>query len=382
MIIKNCNIIFLDKIEKGSVLIKDGKIIEINPTNFSCDDVIDGKDLYLSPGFIDVHIHGSGGYDTMNSNYNSINEISKIICKYGTTAFLPTTMTMSPSNISKALTSIKSAMINGTDGAKVLGAHLEGPFINPKAIGAQNPKFLMKPSLENYTSLVGNNGDSVVSITMAPEIKGANELAEYLSSTGIICSIGHTKANYEEAITGINHGFSHATHLFNTMTPFTHRNPGTVGAIFNTDISTEIICDGIHISYPALQIAFKQKGTDKMLLVTDSIEACGLEDGNYLLGGQNVIVKNGVARLENGILAGSTLTLNIAVKNIYKNFKYPLNEVIKMASFNCAKFCNMADRKGQIKAGYDADLILFDDDINVKLTIVEGQIVYSCLEAE
>lgn len=379
MIIKNCNIIFLDKIEKGSVLIKDGKIIEINPTNFSYYDIIDGKGLYLSPGFIDIHIHGIGGYDTMNGNYNAINEISKTICKYGTTSFLPTTMTMSPSDISKALTAIKTAKIKGTDGAKVLGAHLEGPFISPEAIGAQNPTFLMNPSLKNYISIVGNNGDCVVSITMAPELEGANELAEYLSSMGIICSIGHTKANYEEVIRGINHGFSHCTHLFNAMTPFTHRDPGTVGAVFNTDISAETICDGIHISYPSLQIAFKQKGLDKILMITDSMEACGLKDGNYLLGGQDVIVKNGAARLVNGTLAGSTLTLNNGVKNIYRNLDYPLYEVVKMASYNSAKFCNISHRKGQIKVGYDADLILFDENINIKLTMLEGKIVFNNL---
>lgn len=377
MLIKNCNIIYLDKIEKGSVLIENGKIKEINPSNVNGTEVIDAEGLYLSPGFIDVHIHGAGGCDTMDGTVESINTIAKTIVEHGTTSFTPTTMTVAAEDIRKSMKVIKKLKEEGTEGANVLGAHLEGPFISPKAIGAQNPNFLLAPSVENYNKIVGDYGDAVVSITMAPEVEGAKELIKYLSDNGVTVSMGHTKATYDEAIEGIKCGACHSTHLYNAMTPFTHREPGVVGATFDTDITTETISDGIHISYPALRTAYKQKGTDKVLLVSDAMEACGMPDGQYSLGGQDVIVKNGAARLLDGTLAGSVLTLDKAVKNIYSNSNYPLNEVVRMATYNGAKHCHVEDHKGLIKEGYDADLILFNEDIEIQKVFVKGKKVYN-----
>lgn len=376
MLIKNCKIIFEDRIEEGSVLIENGKIKEINPSNYE-GETIDAKGQYLSPGFVDIHIHGAGGHDTMDGTFEAINEIAKTIAKFGTTSFTPTTMTVAIEDINKAMLVIKKAKTEGTDGANVLGAHLEGPFISPNAIGAQNPNFLQAPSVETYKTMVGEAADAVTSITLAPEVPGADELIKYLTEEGVACSIGHTKATYEQAMEGIKCGCCHSTHLFNAMTPFTHREPGVVGATFDSDISTETISDGIHISYPALRTAYKQKGTDKVMLVTDAMMACGMPNGMYSLGGQDVEVKDGAARLMNGVLAGSILTLDKAIKNVYSNTDYPLYEVVKMASLNGAKFCKVADRKGIIKVGYDADLVLFDEDINVSTTIVNGKVVYS-----
>lgn len=377
MLIKNCNIIYLDKIEKGSILVENGKIKEINPSNVNDTEVIDAEGLYLSPGFIDVHIHGAGGCDTMDGTVESINTIAKTIVQHGTTSFTPTTMTVAAEDIRKSMEVIKKLKEEGTEGANVLGAHLEGPFISPKAIGAQNPNFLLAPSVENYNKIVGDYSDAVVSITMAPEVEGAKELIKYLSDNGVTVSMGHTKATYDEAIEGIKCGACHSTHLYNAMTPFTHREPGVVGATFDTDITTETISDGIHISYPALRTAYKQKGTDKVLLVSDAMEACGMPDGQYSLGGQDVIVKNGAARLLDGTLAGSVLTLDKAVKNIYNNSGYPLNEVVRMATYNGAKHCHVEDHKGLIKEGYDADLILFNEDIEIQKVFVNGKEVYN-----
>ncbi|MGL5084281.1 MAG: N-acetylglucosamine-6-phosphate deacetylase [Clostridium sp.] len=376
MLIRNCNIIYLDKIEKGSVLVENGKIKEINPTTETSTEVIDGEGLYLSPGFINVHIHGAAGHDTMDGTFLAINEISKSIAKNGTTSFTPTTMTVSIEDIQKSMKVIKEAKENGTDGAIVLGAHLEGPFISPAAIGAQNPNYLERPDIKTYEKMVEGCEDAVVSITVAPEVDGAKELIKELTARGIVCSIGHTKATYEQAIEGIECGCSHSTHLFNAMTPFAHREAGVVGAIFDTDITTETITDGIHISYPSLRIAYKQKTTDKVLLVTDSMMACCMPDGKYSLGGQEVIVSNGAARLLNGSLAGSILTLDKAIDNVNKNTDLPLYEIVKMATYNGAKHCKVEDRKGLIKKGYDADLVLFDENIDIKTVIINGKIVH------
>lgn len=376
MIIKNCKIIFTDRIEEGSVLIKDGKIAEINPRE-NDDEILDAEGLYLSPGFIDIHIHGAGGYDTMDGTIEAINTISKVIMNHGTTSFLPTTMTVSIEDINKSMKVIKKLKEEGSEGANVLGAHLEGPFISPKAIGAQNSEYLLKPSIENYKKIVEGCEDAVTSITLAPEVEGANELIEYLSSNGIVCSAGHTKADYKEMMESIKHGISHTTHLYNAMTGFTHREPGVVGAVFDSDITTETISDGIHISYPALKLAYKVKTTDKVMLVSDAMMACCMKDGKYALGGQDVYVKEGAARLENGALAGSVLTIDKAVENVYKNCNIPLHEAVKMAAYNPAKHCGVEDRKGLINKGYDADLILFDENINIKKVFINGKEKYS-----
>jgi N-acetylglucosamine-6-phosphate deacetylase len=374
MIIKNCKIIFQDNIENGEVLIKDGKIEKINPNSFYDEETIDGEGCYLSPGFIDVHIHGAGGFDTMDGTVESINSISKVIAAYGTTSFLPTTMTCALEDIKKAIEAAAACMKEGTDGAQVVGVHLEGPYISPQMIGAQNPNYVEKPSMDSFNYIVGDHISSIKSITLAPEVNGAKELIEYIKGLGIVVSIGHSKATYNEAVEGIKWGIGHSTHLYNAMTPFSHREPGIVGAVFDTDITTETISDGIHITYPALRIAYNQKGFDKVLLVTDAMMACGMPEGKYSLGGQDVFVKNGAARLKEGNLAGSILTLDKAIRNVYKNNNYALYEVVKMATYNGAKHCGIADRKGLIKEGYDADLVLFDEDINIKKVIINGKV--------
>ncbi len=373
MIFKDFNVIFPDRIEKATVQIKGGKIISFHPDE-SKDDVILGQGRYLSPGFIDIHIHGAGNHDTMEGTFEALDTISKTIAIHGTTAFLPTTMTVSLQDIKTAVDVAKEAQ-DKVSGASILGVHLEGPFINKMAIGAQNPNFVEKPTLENFKAMVGEHIDFIKNITIAPEVDGALELIPYLRENNINVSMGHTKATYEEAMEGIKAGVNHSTHLFNAMTPFTHREPGVVGAIFDTDVSTETISDGIHVSYPSLRTAYKLKTSDKVLLITDAMMACGMPDGTYSLGGQPVISKNGAARLESGALAGSILTMDRAVQNVFNHTNLPLHEVIKMASYNGAKFIGVEDRKGKIALNYDADLLILDESLEVEQVYILGKSV-------
>lgn len=373
MIIKNCNVIFEDRIEKTDIWVKDSKIYKIGQNIIGNDCIIEGDGLFLSPGFIDIHIHGAGGFDTMDGSYEALNNISKAIAAHGTTAFLPTTMTCSIEDINKAMKAVKEAVERGTSGAEVLGVHLEGPFISKEAIGAQNPDFVLKPSVETFRKIADPYIDYVKEVTIAPELEGAEELIHYLKDKGIVASIGHTSAGYRKTIESISWGASHSTHLFNAMKGLHHRDAGVVGALFDTDITTEIICDGIHIDYPVIRIALNQKTTDKVMLITDAMMACCMKEGRYSLGGQAVIVEGGAARLESGALAGSVLTQDKAVRNVYKNTNYPLHEIIKMVTYNAAKHCKVEDRKGLIKEAYDADLVLFDEDINIKKVFLKGK---------
>ena len=381
MLITNCQIIFKDQIKKGAVEIKNGCIKKIYsecyPKNKKGLQLIDAKGMYLSPGFIDIHIHGAGGADVMEGTTEAISKVAQAIVKHGTTSFVPTTMTVSASEINQTVQAVKALMSGETKGAQVLGVHLEGPFVSPQAIGAQNPKYLLMPSVEAYKKLIEGCEDTVLSLTLAPELEGAKEVIEYAASRGVKCSAGHSKATYREMRTAMKWGISHITHLYNGMTPFTHREPGIVGAAFDSDMTVELIADGIHSDYPALRIACKQKTSDKIILITDAMMACTMPEGEYTLGGQAVFLKAGAARLANGVLAGSVLTLDQAINNVFTHCKLPLYEIVKMATYNPARFCKLEHRKGLIREGYDADLVLFDDAIHVKKVWIRGKECYS-----
>lgn len=375
MLIKNIKIVFPDSIVPGSVVIQNDKIYKIflNHNPRYDGETLDGENLYLSPGFIDIHIHGALGCDTMDATKESLSNISNTILQHGVTSFLPTTMTCSKEDIRKAIQNISEVMKSNSLDNNILGVHLEGPFISKEKIGAQNPNFLLEPSVENFKDIVGDYEEIIKIVTLAPEIDGANELISYLKEKNIVASIGHSNAKYEQTLESIKQGISHATHLYNAMSSFNHREPGAVGAILNSNITAECILDGVHIHYGALDIALKIKSTNKIILITDAMSACCMKDGNYSLGGQDVIVKDSSARLKNGALAGSVLTLDKAVKNVKDNLDIPLYEIIKLLTINPSKVCGTQRTKGIIKENYDADLILFDEDINIKHVFVGGK---------
>lgn len=338
--------------------------------------VIDAKGMYVTPGLIDVHVHGSCGADIMDQTVEAIELISQGIAKNGVTSFLPTTMTMSREDIYGALDIVRECMNRTLNGAKVLGAHLEGPFINAIYKGAQPERYIIKPSydfIKEYT-------DVIKLVTYAPEMDDNYSFTkEVKEKTDITLSIGHTNATYNQAKQAFACGCSHVTHLFNAMTPLNHREPGVVGAALTSDVFTELIADTIHVNKELFQFILDNKGKDKMILITDSMRAGCMKDGKYDLGGQEVIVKDGAARLSSGTLAGSVLTLNKAIYNFFRNTDATFDEVIHMATLNPATSIGVSDFKGSLEIEKDADIAIFDEEMNCYLSIVEGREVYNKL---
>jgi N-acetylglucosamine-6-phosphate deacetylase len=384
--IVNGKLVMVDKIIHDSVIVFEEKIISIiNKDNFlqykeeykkeykEEIQVIDAKGNYVSPGFIDIHIHGSGGYDTMDATTEALKVISTTIAANGVTAYLPTTMTMDRDSIYSALNAIRESMSLEIKGAKILGVHMEGPFINEKYKGAQKSDNIIKPDY----SIIKDYLDIIKIITLAPEKDEEHSFIKKVKrNSKITLSIGHSDASYEETIKAIEDGITHATHTFNAMTPLNHRKPGIVGAVFTSDITCELIADTIHVHPAIFNILINIKHKDKLVLITDSMRAGCIKSGIYELGGQEVIVKSGAARLKDGTLAGSVLTLNKGVKNMLEYSDLEVYEAVAMATLIPAKVINIDNEKGSLDIGKDADIIIFNREIDVFFTIVEGKIVF------
>lgn len=370
--IVNGKVILHDGIVLKNVFIENDKISEISDRQPTDETIIDAMGAYVSPGFIDVHTHGRGGSDTMYPTFEDLNTISKAALKTGVTTLLPTTMTMPVEDIAKAIENIVTNK-DKVEGAQVLGTHLEGPFFNKVYKGAQPEECMILPTVENYLSFVKEHQNVVRKISIAPELEHSTELIHYLCEKNTVVSLGHTNATYEEAQTAIDAGATSGTHTYNAMTPLTHRAPGVVGAIMiNDSVYAELILDGIHVNYAAAKALLRAKGKDRVILITDSIEAAGLPDGTYKLGNQPVYVKDGQARLENGALAGSIANMNECVKNAYQHLGLTLNEAVNLASYNPAQSLG-ENLLGELKVGNYADIIFFDEDISIQKTMIKGQ---------
>ncbi len=370
-------------IKNGSIGVDyEGKICYIGPPIKSdAEEVIEADNLTLIPGFIDLHIHGSNGYDIMEGNDNKLFRLTEFLASKGVTSFLPTTTTSPMDDVINAIASIKRLMEKKMFKSKIIGAHIEGPYFNPVQSGAQDDRFLRKPSVEEMKQILDMYKGVVKRVTLAPELEGGSELIKFLRSQGIIVAMGHTDATYDEAIKAINYGATIANHLFNRMRKIHHREPGVIVACLDRDdVYTELIVDGIHIHPAVLRLVVKAKTTDKIILITDAIMAAGLADGEYMLGRQRIIIKDGKSTLEDGVtIAGSTLTMDRAVRNAVEMMNISLKDAVKMASYVPALALGLADRKGAIKLGYDADIVLIDDQLNVKLTMREGEIIYNSM---
>ncbi len=362
----NAKIVTNKEVLEGYTLTFDTKIISLSKEIPQNTEIIDARGLYLSAGFIDIHIHGSNGYDVMDATPKALEEISKSILKTGVTSFLATTMTMSQEQIIKALQNVQ--VFKQKDGARVLGVHLEGPFINPIKHGAQDPNHIQKPNIELIEPFI----DIVKMITIAPEVEGAEEFIGYIKEhfPHIVLSIGHSNATYNEAKESFSWGVTHATHLFNAMNPLHHREVGVVGAVLECDeVSCDIIADLIHIHPSFFKLLYQLK-REQLILITDAMRAGCMKCGVSEVGGQKVIVKDGEARLEDGTLAGSVLKLNIALKNFYKYTNISLPELINMVTTTPAKKLGL--NVGVLEKGYKADLVLFDEEFRVHKSYING----------
>ncbi len=331
------------------------------------------------PGFIDEHIHGAMGADAMDGTVEAISTIAKAVASEGTTGFLATTMTQSPANISKALNAVRDyRSACHEDGAEVLGVHLEGPFISVKHIGAQPLEYVAEPKKEVFDKYFADSGNSIKIVSLSPETEGATELISHMTKLGVVASAGHTDAGYKDVEKAIGYGLSNVTHTYNAQKALHHRDVGVVGsALLFDQLNCEAICDLIHLSAPAIKLLIKNKPHDKFTLVTDSMRAKHLPDGLSELGGQEVIVKDGEARLRNGALAGSTLKMNVAVKNLVLSCDVLYTDAVDFATINPAKNLKIDDKVGSIKVGKRADFTVLDGEFNVMLTIREGKVIYS-----
>ena len=364
-------------IEKGYLVVENGKISDIQKGDYKGHlNQIDVAGKHVLPGFIDIHIHGGYGEDAMDASYDGLNHLAKQLLSEGTTTFLATTMTQSDENIEKALNNIVACYENQTLGeaAEIGGVHLEGPFISEHKVGAQNPKYVQRPTVEKIRHFQKVAKGLIKIITFAPEVEGAHDTLNELRDD-IIFSMGHTVATFEEANEAVERGAKHVTHLYNAATPFEHRNPGVFGAAWtNQSLNTEIIGDGIHSHPAAVDIKKKKKGPTHMHLITDAMRAKGMKDGEYDLGGQNVIVKGKEARLENGALAGSILKMNEGLHNLIQFTHNSLDHLWRVASLNQAIALNIDKQKGSLSIGKDADIVIVDDHIQVDTTIKSGTI--------
>lgn len=375
--IKNVRILTPSGIVQGNLVISEGKIKSISHgeefSGISFDD-----DVIIVPGFVDEHIHGVNNCDAMDGSQESLRVMTAALPKEGTTSFLATTMTQSVENITKALEAVRVYCEEENQaGAEIIGVHLEGPFLNPAACGAQPLEYIVNPDIEQFKKYQEASGDRIKFVTVAPEQDGGLPFVRYLKDHGVIPSIGHTKATYDDAVKAIEAGASSVTHCYNAMTGLHHREPGVVGAVLlHDELQAELIADGVHVHPKAMEVLYRSKGAEKITLVTDSLRAKGLPDGTYDLGGQDVSVKNGEARLPNGSLAGSTLKMHNGVKNMIEMLEVSIEEAVQMASTNPAKKLGVFDRKGSIEVGKDADLVVLNSNYEVLMTICRGKIAY------
>ncbi len=375
LLLKDCQLVSPEvELEGASILVENGKIARI----YACGDelpkadrVINVSGDYAMPGFIDIHCHGNSGLDFSDATDEAVTTMGRAKLKEGVTTLLPTTLTLAEETLAASLRTAADYVKAGSPGCKIPGVHLEGPFINPECLGAQNPKFVRKPDIKEVMRL--NAIFPVLKVSYAVEMEGGDIFPAELLSHGITPSCVHSAATYAQFQAAHAHGLRNLSHFCNQMTPLKHREIGLVGAgLTHDDVYIEFICDKLHICPEMIALVFSIKGCDRIQLITDAMRAAGMPDGESSLGGLPVIVKDGAARLKsNGALAGSTLKINAALRNVAEITGYPLSELVKTTSWNQA--CALGLRGvGRLEPGYCADITILNGDFEVEKVFVDG----------
>jgi len=385
----NGKIITPDKIiDGGSILIKANIITAVSNGNIEVADAIeiDAQGKYISPGFIDIHVHGGGGYDFMDGNETAFLKIAETHAKYGTTSMLPTSLTSTKEEILRILGVYEVANRNNKNGAQFLGMHLEGPYIAMSQKGAQDPRYIRDPSPEEYEEIL-TQFSCIKRWSAAPELKGAIEFGKYVKSKGVLPALAHTDAIYEEVVKAFENGYTLATHLYSAMSSVTRRNSFRFAGVVESayiidDMDVEIIADGVHLPAPLLKLVYKIKGADRTALITDAIRSAGTDVTESILGsidnGIKVIIEDGVAKLpDRASFAGSIATADRLVRSMISLADVSLEDAVKMISATPARILGVLNKKGTLAAGKDADIIIFDNNINVSMTMINGKIIYS-----
>ncbi len=386
--IYNGKIILIDRIiPQGTVLIKDGIIqaIEEGGITISDADEIDAKGKYISPGFIDIHVHGGGGHDFMDGTPEAFLQIAQIHARHGTTAMLPTTLTSEKKDLLCTLTAYDVAHKLNIKGATFIGMHMEGPYFSINQRGAQDPKYIRDPDPDEYKEIL-ENYPFIKRWSAAPELKGAIAFGKYITSKGVLAAIAHTDAIYEEVLEAFQNGYSLATHFYSAMSGVTRRNAyrfaGVIESAYLLDeMDVEIIADGKHLPAPLLQLIYKIKGPQHTALITDAMRAAGMHEGKSILGnitnGLGVIVEDGVAKLpDRSSFAGSVATTDRLVRTMMQIAGISLIDSIQMITETPARIMKVNHKKGKLQIGKDADLLIFDENITIEMTMINGRIVY------
>jgi N-acetylglucosamine-6-phosphate deacetylase len=375
-------------LKDACILIEDGKIIAVTDQNTEFNDAeeIDAKGNYISPGFIDIHVHGGGGHDFMDNTLEAFLGIANTHAKFGTTAMMPTTLSCEKEDLLRTLDLYAQANQQNFSGASFVGLHIEGPYFAMEQRGAQDPRYIRNPIEEEYREVLAYSKD-IKRWSAAPELDGALAFGKYMQQNGVMPAIAHTNAIYEDIVAALEYGFTHATHFYSCMTGVTRRNAfryaGVVEAAYLIDqITVEIIADGVHLPAPLLKLVYQIKGARKTALITDAMRAAGMPPGDSILGslkdGLMVIVEDNVAKLpDRSAFAGSVATADILIRKMIGLADVPLIEAVRMASLTPAEIIKIDHQKGSLDVGKDADILIFDQQINIKSTLVNGQLVYA-----
>lgn len=378
----------------ADVVIRGGRIAYMGPDGESwtrqdnqCQDqpveIIDAAGKYVAPGFIDLHTHGGGGADFGDGTVEAFRKVLAFHGSHGTTLLYPTSMTGSLESLYKSIEAYNAVKSLGADGAAMGGWHMEGPYFAFSKRGAQDPRYLKDPDPEEYMDIMRRTGGQIARWSLAPELPGAHDMARALKARGVLMAYGHTDASFEECEDAFNAGFTHMTHFFSGMSTVSrsgiYRRAGAVEyGYYNDDVTVELIGDGIHVPASMLKMIFKIKGADNIALVTDSIRAAGLPDGDYELGegGLRIRGAEGMASLaDSQTLAGSVATMDFVVRTVWRLTSLPLAQVVKSATGTPARIMGVADRKGSLREGFDADIVIFDNDVNISQVIVGGKLL-------